>query len=68
MLGVSQCTFLPSQISRLDGAKNDLFFENSFTKDNSGGLWEISDTKYGMKFAVIVELVQLDLINATVVK
>ena len=44
------------------------FFENSFTKDNSGGLWEISDTKYGMKFAVIVELVQLDLINATVVK
>ena len=41
-------------------------FENSI--DNIVGLWEISDITNDMKFALIVELVQLDFINATVVK
>ena len=33
-----------------------IFFENSFSKDKSVGLWEIPCTKKGPKFAPVVEL------------
>ena len=43
-------------------------FENSFDKEKSVDLYEISDTKNGTKFALIAELAQLDFISAKVIK
>ena len=43
-------------------------FENSLDKEKSVGLYKISDTKNGTKFALIAELAQLDFISAKVVK
>ena len=43
-------------------------FENSFNKDKSVDLEKISDTRNGMKFALIMKLAQVNFINAEVVK